>query len=322
MYKKNAMIIPVFLLIFLAISPVFAEGSQTLSIKDITVQIMPENDVPQKWPADTPSVLIGYYATMVNDTGKDFKGPITFSVPTDAPNFVINMVCETEQGMLCQPYEINEKEKTVSFIPSRVIKPGEEFPVMVEFFTNPIQGDTTKTFSYTFSQQYKIPVLNVDIVKPLRADNFQVSPKETKTLDVNGEMYYKYYLNDVEPNQEFTYTVSYVKKDNLPTKKIKETVQMNETSSAQPIPQSKNKNFSTGFVIIAISILVFGFLLYLGLKNKQAVPVNGKDLKVQKSSKSHASLEKEKKKLRKMLLDGKIDESTYQKMMKNLKKSR
>lgn len=98
--------------------------SPLLPMKQLELSIWPEYDKPQ--------VLVIYNGVLENNTGGPFAGEIRYRLPQGAQ---VNMVCELEKGMLCQPYDtVKRDDGTLEVVwkPSRTLQPGETFPVMFE----------------------------------------------------------------------------------------------------------------------------------------------------------------------------------------------
>lgn len=305
-------------------------GDASISIKDFSLSVWPEYDKPEKgWPTDRPAVLVQYQGTLYNNTGKDFNQKLTFNVP-QAKEFQVSMVCETENGMACQPYDL--KDGKVSWQPSRTLKPGDKFPFMVEFYYNPIVGDKDKSFTYNFLPSYNIESLSVSVKAPLKATNFKIDPEAAqKNKDSEGFDTFLYQYSNLSPadTDKVKYNISYTKADNNPSKQPP-SAQGQKDQNANSNEVIGTNSWTKPSVIIPsilIILLMVAFIIYAvknnsnnngRSKNNRAQRINNKTGNGnQKSgkSKNNPTVSKEKKKLRQMLLNGDISEDTYRELV-------
>lgn len=296
--------------------PNFAYAEEGMVLKDFSVDIWPEYDDPR--------VLVIYQGTFVNNGSADFSGYVKYKIPKFAipKEGQINMACEIVNGgnHSCQPYKLEDKGDYVelSWKTTRIIKPGQEYPVFLEFYYDTIKGSPEKSFSYLFMPSYVIQNLNINIKQPLRTEDFQVDPKPLETtVDTKGFSNHKYSYTSLSPEDKIAFKVNYVKKDNEPSlqKDIPQSAQSSGTSNtSSQLPQSDawKDPIVMGTVIIFILLLVIVVFFALNF-NKKTVKE-----KTSKSSSTNPQLIKEKKKLRQMLLNGKISEETYQELVRDL----
>jgi len=128
---KRAIIICLLLGFILGLLPLdSARAEADMVLKDFTVDVWPEYDDPR--------VLAIYQGTFVNNGSSDFDGYVKFNIPKEAQ---INMACEIVNGNhLCQPYKTEDKGDYVElkWKTTKIIKPGQEYPVFLEFYYDPI----------------------------------------------------------------------------------------------------------------------------------------------------------------------------------------
>lgn len=335
------------LLTIFSIQGVSAEGNfpvDQFPYEEMQIQVMPEFDYPEKWPEDQPSLLVGYYGTFTNKTGKDFKGEIEFPVPANDKNFEVYLVAEFPSDTdpeIQRPFEINKEKGVITWKPSKVIEQDKTYRFVVEYYTNPFEIGDSKKFNYTYVYPADIEKVDIIMYAPLNSKDFKTEPVATNTSESDyGEKLYFYQFTNVKKNESVKLDVSYTKKDNKST--------LSEISAKQP-PNDDNHsgvsgNTATdqvlnntgesgtdqpiigigGASVIGASIIIAAIFVFFGLKGnaRSSKPVNSKPAKMQKKQAPQKTVKNdisgEKKKLRSLLLSGKIDEETYEKELKKL----
>lgn len=321
-----------------------ASNPQQLSYKALQVQIMPEFDYPDDWPKDKPSLLIGNYGTLVNKAGKDYSGDIQLLVPAKEANFELYMVAEfpkADQPEVQRPYKLDKEKGIVSWKPANPIKAGQEYRFVVEYYYNPIKVSDKKSFTYTFSTQENAEITDLIFYAPIGSKDFSISPKAmNQTKSDFGEALYHYQYKQLKPGEQKTFQVAYTKADNKSSLSVIQTnmpkdsnhsgVSGNAGNGQTPSPASaaapKSIIDATAALIIGISLIIMGALIYLGLRGRPGaaeVTANGAGSATAgaRAKKGHKkdSIEERKKNLRKMLINGEIDEKTYQTRISNLR---
>jgi hypothetical protein len=309
--------------------------------KTMQIQVMPEFDTPADWPKDTPALLVGQYGTITNNSGADYSGKIEVSIPVNDKNFEANLVAEfpdQNKPEVQRPYDIDKQKGTISWTPEKPIKNNETYQYVIEYYTNTINVADTKKFTYGFTNKSKIDALNVVFYAPMNAKNIAIDPKaQTTSKSDYGEELYVFEYKDVKPGNNLNYTFSYTKPDN--TTSLSVINKMQPPNDSNHSGTNSNSTSSTdngkqpiigigGASVIGASILAAGLFVFFGLKgnrrnskasssvvNKSAKKKSGK-MDVKKESKLAVS--EEKKELRKKLLNGKIDQETYEEEMKKL----
>lgn len=313
---KYKVIFFIFITFLFAAQISFSDATNTITIKDLSIQIMPEHDFPGQWPKDTPALLVGYYGTFVNDTTNDFSEDVVMEIPLDHPNFKINMICETERGMVCLPYRLNRDNNTVTWKLSGTLKPGEEMPFMLEYYSSPFVPGETKSFKLSPVFNSDLNKVTVDISQPARSSDFLVLPAPQKSTNQDGTNHSYLYFNDLKAGNPIGISISYIKPDNNPSIIGNSNINTNNFQSSS-VNGSKSDYTLIIAVIISVSVAFLGLMIYLSSKKRVAVPLRYNKQK-QSSGKSRNTAQSERNKIRKLLIDGKISEKTYNKLLKEI----
>lgn len=324
-----------------------AEGfpSEKFPYKEMQIQVMPEYDYPEKWPEDQPSLLQGYYGTFTNNTGADYNGEIEFKAPVSDKNFEIYLVAEfpsDKDPEVQRPYEINKDKGVISWKPSKAIKKGETYKFVVEYYSSGIEVTDIKKFIFNYQNPADTEKLDIIIYAPLKSEDFKVEPTAQNTTESEyGEKLHIYQFTNKKQGETVNITASYVKKDNISTlKTISEQNPPNdenhsgvngETATDQVLNNGKSEKpiiGTSGAIIIGISVIIAGVFVFLGLKgnrngSRPVGPGSKKAFKKSAASKSVPKVDKKdvtdhKKKLRAKLVNGEIDEETYEKEIEKL----
>lgn len=240
------------------------EDASKLAFKELQLSYWLEYDQHRDWPQGVPSALTLYNGKFINNGSVPYNGRVEFRIPKDQT--IINMACETEQGMVCMPYDVIEEKdyKILSWQPSKPINPGAEYPFMLEFYSNPIQGDGNKTANFIYSSNYQALKLNIDVKQPLKATNFQIKPpQQSSQIDSQGFNTYFYQYSNVKENSNLKIQANYTKADNEPSI-------LPDNTAANQGPVQRNSNNSSNSVIIILIVLAggVGALLYMNYKTK------------------------------------------------------
>ena len=307
---------------------VLAAEDQGITLKDFSLSVWPEYDKPKGWENNKPAVLVRYEGKIVITGDQALTDKISFNV---AENIQVNMVCETENGMACQPYTIDvvDGKRVLSWKPSRAVNPGEEFPIMLEFYYNPIQvgQNGQKTIDFSFEPTYPVQNLTFDVKQPLKSTNFVLDPQPQKTGQDSGFNVFASDYTSLKITDQVKARISYVKADNEASVNFPEANQQTAGGSTEKFGTS---NWSKPTVLIPMLIFLafLAFLVYYGLAGKVSVKQSQRPkaktvVKSVKSSrnlnngaKSSAALEK--KQARQKLLNGEISEETYQQLIKEI----
>lgn len=313
--------------------------------QQMQIQVMPEFDYPEGWPKNTPSLLVGIYGTITNKSGHDYSGNIEIPVPTNEKNFVANLVAEfpdVNKSEVQRPYDIDKTRGVISWKPQKPIKNNATYRYVIEYYTNSITGKDQKAFTYQFKSPADIKTLDVIFYEPMNAKNMKLLPKPQSTAKSDyGEALSYYEYKNVKKGNGIKYSFSYQKPNTDSTMSI-----INKQQPPNDANHSGLKNNSSsktgsgttaasrpiigigGATIIGIAIIIAGLLVFFGIKgNNRPVPSKGnsshrpnhKQAKQPASNKGNKLANTEaKKELRKKLLNGKIDQETYEEEMKKL----
>jgi hypothetical protein len=306
-------------IVILALAFVLAAASmamaQALKADELFVSIWPEYD--------EPGVLIIYNGEVRNTSAEPFEGKVVLNIPKGVAK--AEMVCETEQGMLCLPYEIKQMDDyaQLSWTVSKPIKPGGVLPFMAEFYYDPIEGEVDKSFSYNFIPSTSIDRLIFEVKEPFDAANFKIEPVfDYVGDDNNGFSTYRYTQLNLAEGENQKVTISYTRKSKEPS--IDRALVTGSGSNQANLGGGGPSLNSTTIILLVSFLGLMGFFMFYALKgNREGSKNKSKETakgKKKASSKESRSLDDEKKKLRKMLLDGKISEKTYKELVEELEK--
>lgn len=321
--KFVSITLTVFMLLAVQVIPAVAQ-EDTLTMENLYYSIWPEYD--------TPDVLVIYSGTFVNNTGKTFSKnhELRYYMPKGAK---VNMVCETENGMLCQRYVIKKDNPDYDIVvwkPSHDIEPGATFPVMFEYNYNQFTAAGERSFVNNFKPAFPITNLTVEVKQPLRSEGFTLDPQPlTEAPDADGFVNHTYQFSDLTEEDELVFNVSYTKADNRPSiEKDQDASSVNETQTA-----GGGQGLDTTVLILLIAFMgILAVFLVFALKGRPALGNTRSSSRPARSvgtgkSKSKGrqhnradrqKLMDEKRKIRKMLLDGKISEDTYHQLIEEL----
>ncbi|KNZ70615.1 hypothetical protein Tfer_0799 [Thermincola ferriacetica] len=297
-------------------------GDEQMEFKNLKVSVWPEYDDPR--------VLVILEGTMVNASDSPFKGEVKWNIPK-GKDLEIGMACEiVNGGHSCQPYEQKDKGDWIELTwkTTRSIAPGEEYPVFLEYYYNPIEGSVDKKFTFSYQPSYKIDSLTVSVQQPLKAENFKIDPAPSSTnTDSGGFVNHNYVYSNQTPNNKITLNVSYKKADPKPS--VEKQVNNNNNGGEQ---QASGVQFTSSFkdakiwVPAGFMVLILGgFISYAVMQNKDKQRADRIDRLAKKAVKANRTkgaknplLVEEKKKLRQQLLDGAISEETYLRLLADL----
>jgi hypothetical protein len=307
--------------------------------KEMQVQVMPEFDYPKDWPANTPSLLVGQYGTFTNKSGQDYNGKIEIPIPASGKNFQINLVAEfpdLNKPEVQRPFELDKQKGIVTWTPGKPIKNNETYNYVVEYYVNSINVKDQKSFSYELTNQADVDQLDVVFYAPMNAKNIQVEPKaQNNSKSEYGEELYYYQYKNVKKGNNVKYNFSYTKANNDSSMSVINKMQPpNDATHSTTNTSNKNNDSSGkrpiigvgGASVIGIAIVIAGIFIFLGLTRRSKKPTPTNSNKNNKNQPMKPTVKKEnklanaeeKKELRKKLLNGKIDQETYEEEMKKL----
>lgn len=318
--------------------------SEKFHYKEMQIQIMPEFDYPENWPKNEPSLLVGYYGTVVNKSGKDFSGSLQFPLPVKDKEFSVYLIAEFPEDNkpeVQRPYKVDEKSGVVTWEPGKPIKKDESYNFVIEYYANPFQvEDANKKFNFEFIPQAEIEKLDVVIYSPLDSKDVKIEPAPQTTSESEyGQKLNHYQYTKVKKGDAVSYSASYSKEGNESALSIiskmnppndeahsgtaTDQVMKNGNTSNEKSSSEKPIIDAAGASIIGGSIVIAAGFIFWGMRgNRKTLAVRKTPQGIKKKSKNDGSNSSvtgdEKKKLRSMLLNGKIDQQTYEEKMKKL----
>jgi hypothetical protein len=312
--------------------------------ESMQLQVMPEFDYPEGWESrDVPSLLVGMYGTITNNSGQDYDGKIEIPVPSNDKGFEAALVAEfpeQDQPEVQRPFDVDKEKGIITWKPKSPIKNNKTYQFVVEYYTKTIDVKDQKSFTYEFVNNAEIKQLDVVFYAPMNAKEIQLEPKalENSKNEYGEELYYYQYKN-VKAGEALKYSFSYKKDGTESTMEAISKQPQNsggDSATDQILNDSKGNSSGDkqsgspiigigGASIIGVALIIAGAFVYLGLKansqshakaaqqNKQPQKKQAATQKVNKAVSNEA-----KKELRKKLLTGKIDQETYDEEMKKL----
>jgi hypothetical protein len=301
---------------------------------ELSVQVMPEFDYPEGWSEEKPSLLNAYYGTITNKSGQDFKGALEFPVPLDDKDFKVYLVAEfpaDNQSEVQRSFKLNKENGTLSWEPTETIKKDDTYEFVIEYYSNPIAvKDNAKNFDYRFTPEADIEKLDIVFYNPMNSENFTLEPaaQNISATDYGQELHFYQYAN-VKKGEAVQYATTYEKEGNESTLSIISKLppeDKNQSGETATNPSGTGQQPIIGIaaaIIIGISIIIAGAFVFFAIKGTKSNPnqkIRSKSSKkrVPSTTNSIKSIDDEKKQLRNKLINGKIDEKTYEEKMKKL----
>lgn len=167
------------------------------------------------WPEfDDPGILVIYDGRFVDDGS--FPLETTFLIPKGA---VISDACSlSPKGQhFCQLFT---QQNAGDMDEIKLKLPYPNF--YLSFRIKPFKIDTPlRKFTYTVRTSHPVSKLEVDIQKPLRAEEFTVKPDSREREELKGFEHYRYLFKDRKEGEVFPFEIGYKKEDNRPSVSIK-----------------------------------------------------------------------------------------------------
>ncbi|GBG57496.1 hypothetical protein SPFL3101_02845 [Sporomusaceae bacterium FL31] len=237
------------------------------------------------------------------------------------------MACEinSQGGHDCQPYtakDIGDDKIQLTWKITKDIVPNQKYPVFLEFYYDNKSVAPNKKFDYKFIPTSNIDILNLSVTAPKTATSFVTNPATSNvSRNQEGLTNYLFTFKDQTPETPLNINISYVKPDNKPTF---DKPQVGNNPSVSTANQGENWLTKPEVLIpLVLSVVVIGFIIiYVFRKpkppNKVQRNLHVKSSSVKKNSGDTNKLNAEKRKIRQMLLDGKISEETYKQLLEDL----
>ncbi len=291
-----------------------------MSFTELNIKVMPEFINPENWDYNIPSLLVGYHGTFRNHSDTPYFGEIKVSVPTHLPNFQAGFVAQFQGPEDSEPieesYTVNVEEGYISWIPKNEIPPNENYYFVLEYFSAPIEGVVDRSFSFEYVVDTAMESINVAVYAPYKAQNFQIDKEADLGSMTFGLEFFMYEYSDIVEGDVYDFHVTYTKEDIVTTMEALNDFSApdDETHASFKQPEiAQNTGFFNAENMILISLalaLVGAFVFMVARKNKQPIVTQTNKEKTEVPKKI-INKEEEVKKLRKMLADGQIDETTY-----------
>ncbi len=278
----------------------------TLSLENVTLQIMPEYFTPPEFPAGKPTLLHGYFLEVKNNDAEPYTGTLEFQLPYKENDFMLTYVGEVVDGETANAnFDFDEETGILSITPSLPIESGQSQTFGIEFCTSEIKGDQSKSFEVKFSAPAPIKTADVLFIAPLTATNIVVPPEATANEKMEGVESFKMTIPGVQKGQELSFKMSYDKESDQTTEDM--FMEQENIDSAGGTGTSDDSEVSP-YLVISIIVFVFAIIVVLAvlqrnrkLRGKANTQMNG----------TSQPISSELKQLRKQLIAGEIDQANY-----------
>jgi hypothetical protein len=300
-----------------------AQAQEPLVIQEMYLSVWPEYY--------TPDVVVSQGAVFVNQSEEPVGGEIWFQLPKTVEPVNLS---ELQQGILPRYFEVVDKgdHQLIRYELTAPLEPGERLSLLLEYTYPRFQEAGRRQIPVEFISKYPVEKLVVEIKQPLRSTDFSIVPgTDSKFIDSEGFDVYQLDFSDVKADRLLEFQISYYKEDNLPS------LDPEPATTVADEPQRQGMNSTTVGLLVIAFIAVLGITLVFALRSNQtaASPVKGnktgadkKAAKVKPQKGATGKDEKvlepvdQRKKLRKMLMEGKINEKTYEKLIAELDKNK
>ncbi len=301
----------------------FAAQDNQLEMKTLDLQVWPEYDDPR--------VLSIFNGTLTNTSGNDFNGRVYFNIPKGVE---IKMACELINGSehSCQPYDLEDKGdyQVLSWKATHSITPGQDYPIWLEYYYNPLKGSPDKTMDLNYTPYYKTQNLKLTIKEPLKSTNFKINPApSSKGQDGEGFNNDFYTFQNIDSVKPVNFKISYTRSDNKPSVEPKKADANQQAGTPDPLGTSAWKKPEVLVPVSLFIVVLVAFIFYSLYYSKNRPPLDridninmkygkGSNSGNRKSAGASVKPSHEKKRIRQMLLDGEISEETYRELMEDL----
>ncbi len=275
-----------------------------MRLEKLYIQLLPEYDQPRYWDADQPSLLVSYSGEFVNYTDKEFFDYLYMPVPDESSMFTMDMVCETEKGMLYLPYEV--VDGYVRWKPTKPVDSMQKYLFIVEYYCNPITvaNGGIKDFMFQFARSGLISEVHLDIFMPNFSSDYVFTPAAKRhTVINNGIDVYSYEYTNVSEQTPIMLAVQYYKADHQPTGL--------DAEGTVPSVYTTPRLQYIGVIIFALILLIMGVSVVTLTPKMGGRRGYLYRYPQEKEDRPLSDQEQRKKNLRRLLIDGKIDEQTY-----------
>lgn len=296
-------------------------AKEVLFFEVLSVEIMPEYD------QDYPQALVVFQGALVNKGQDPWTGEITFRAPKNAS---ISSACELSADPLKNPNAVHTNMvslgkakiteqgdyKEITYTTEKVIEPGKSYPFHMEWYYPAVTGGPNKSVDFKLALPFGADKIALEVLEPARSSNYKSSLQESASGSVNGGLTaHRYELPAMKAGELLSIQFSYNKADNN-----KSVVGSTASRPAAGSNLSLAGNQTVLWVALGM-VIILGFFIFYGGSSKKA-SVSSKPNKAVAKGKANAAnltrVEEEKKKARKLLLEGKISEGTYRELIRDL----
>ena len=295
----------------------------------LDIQVLPEYD------SDYPQTLVIVQGSLKNTGTETFKGEVVFHSPKGAQ---VNSVCELsgDPFTTANPIHTNElslgrarvkevdNHQEISWTPSREIKPGETFPLHMEFYYPGVEGGPDKKVNFSYDTTFGAEKVTLTVVQPARSSGYSADLKEISNSPAESNTTaHHYQTGPVKPGEPVKLLIAYNKPDN------------NRSLNTSAAPRSGGSSLGVkgnqAILWVALALVAgLGFLFFYGGTNSRRAGARaprygpkvknapGKSAGSARPTANPPATEQEKRKARRLLLDGKISEETYRELIREL----
>ncbi|KTE92448.1 hypothetical protein AT727_19025 [Desulfitobacterium hafniense] len=307
-------------LLFLSVSPGYAENSPPLGIMQLSAHVLPEYD--------TSDVLIIYGIQFSNNSQSDYTGEVRFAVPKGITKpIVIEDTPQATGSDIHIQVRVEDKGEYDEIVwnPTTPIKAMENYPIHLEYYFNPLPGTGQKKFTYTLYSNFDIGQVQVNVFEPLKATEFKMEPAgKFLKKDSEGLNIYSIDPSPLSKGQNLNVEISYIKTDPEPS--------ITPLSATQNAGSSVKQNGSLSSAAVLLPMVgMLALVIVISIKSFNTP--SAKETPTQRPKKSIQGNQEqtssdrieslyahEKRKLRQKLLDGEINEETYREILADIER--
>lgn len=285
---------------------VYAENVNPLKITNLEAGIMPEYD--------TSDVLVIYALNYINTSGQSFSGEVRFQVSKGTTNNIVKETSTNNDNHIV--VRVEDKGEYAEFVwkPTQSIPPNGTYPIHLEYYYNPLPGTGLKSFNYQFKTTIPIEQAKFNISQPLKATDFKMEPAgQLLGKDNQGFQVYEINSSKMNSGDKVDFKISYTKNDPKPS--VQPPTGTGSTTGQTGLTgQTGSSQWRSAAVIIPLVVLIAVIVVVI-VKARNNFESDDEEDYEEPPKKTNNKLAEEKRKLRKMLLDGRITESTYHELL-------
>jgi hypothetical protein len=213
------------------------EPAVDLGIQQLRIQVMPE--------FDDPRVLVIVQGRLTaSDTS--FPLPVTFRVPRGAQINQMAVMNVSTGATTSQTFDAQPDPDDPRW--SRVTYTLDNAHFFYEYYYDPLEGETDKQFTYTFSSLQPVGDLLLEVQQPLTAADFTSDPPPTiaRFDEALGFTYHQFNVGALAADEDMAVTVHYTKTDPEPSLSREQVMQMQGGGEPAEMPVATVSNHTTG----------------------------------------------------------------------------